>query len=75
MDRNTHLTQDYQILVPLMVANLLSFAISSHYQKVPVYHELLRQDGVRLPSASDAEAALAEAEADATEASPRTASS
>jgi chloride channel protein, CIC family len=44
------LTQDYQILVPLMVANLLSFAISSHYQKVPVYHELLRQDGVRLPS-------------------------
>jgi CIC family chloride channel protein len=46
------ITQDYQILVPLMVANMLSFAISRHYQPVPVYHALLRQDGVHLPSPS-----------------------
>jgi CIC family chloride channel protein len=46
------LTQDYQIIVPLMVANLLSFAISRHYQAVPIYHALLQQDGVHLPSAS-----------------------
>ena len=46
------ITQDYQILVPLMVANLLSFVISRHYQPVPVYHALLRQDGVHLPSAA-----------------------
>ena len=44
------ITQDYQILVPLMVANLLSFAISKRYQSAPVYHALLQQDGVHLPS-------------------------
>ena len=45
------ITQDYQILVPLMVANLLSFVISRRYQPVPVYRALLQQDGVHLPSA------------------------
>ena len=43
------ITQDYQILVPLMVANLLSFMISRRYQPVPVYHALLQQDHVHLP--------------------------
>ncbi len=43
------ITQDYQILVPLMVANMLSFVISRRYQPVPIYHALLEQDGVRLP--------------------------
>jgi CIC family chloride channel protein len=46
------ITQDYQILVPLMLANLLSFVISRHYQPVPVYHALLLQDGVHLPAPS-----------------------
>jgi CIC family chloride channel protein len=45
------ITQDYQILVPLMLANMLSFVISRRYQPVPVYHALLLQDGVHLPSA------------------------
>jgi CIC family chloride channel protein len=44
------ITQDYQILVPLMVANMLSFVISRRYQAVPVYHALLHQDGIHLPS-------------------------
>ena len=44
------ITQDYQILVPLMVANMLSFVISRRYQPVPVYHALLHQDGIHLPS-------------------------
>ncbi len=44
------ITQDYQILVPLMVANLLSFVVSRHYQPVPVYHALLHQDNVHLPT-------------------------
>jgi CIC family chloride channel protein len=44
------ITQDYQILVPLMVANLLSFIISRRFQPVPVYHALLHQDGVHLPA-------------------------
>jgi CIC family chloride channel protein len=43
------ITQDYQILVPLMVANMLSFVISRRYQPVPVYHALLHQDGIHLP--------------------------
>lgn len=42
------ITQDYQILVPLMVANLLSFVISRRFQPVPVYHALLQQDGIHL---------------------------
>lgn len=46
------ITQDYQILVPLMVANLLSFAISKRFQPVPVYHALLHQDGIHLPSSA-----------------------
>jgi CIC family chloride channel protein len=46
------ITQDYQILVPLMVANLLSFVISRHYQSTPVYHALLHQDGIHLPAVS-----------------------
>jgi CIC family chloride channel protein len=44
------ITQDYQILVPLMVANMLSFVISKRYQPVPIYHALLHQDGIHLPS-------------------------
>ena len=43
------ITQDYQILVPLMVANMLSFVISKRFQRVPVYHALLQQDDVHLP--------------------------
>jgi CIC family chloride channel protein len=44
------ITQDYQILVPLMVANLLSYVISKRYQPAPVYHALLQQDGIHLPT-------------------------
>ncbi len=43
------ITQDHQILVPLMVANMLSFLISKHYQPLPIYDALLLQDGVHLP--------------------------
>ncbi|MGE3177285.1 MAG: chloride channel protein [Vicinamibacterales bacterium] len=44
------ITQDYHILVPLMVANLLSFTISQWFQPSPIYHALLEQDGIHLPS-------------------------
>lgn len=43
------LTQDYQIIVPLMVANMLSFAISKRFQPVPVYDALLEQTHIYLP--------------------------
>ena len=51
------ITQDYQILVPLMVANLLSFVISRSYQPVPVYHALLQQDHIHLPPPGSASVA------------------
>jgi CIC family chloride channel protein len=44
------LTQDYQIFVPLMIANMISLYISRRYQAEPVYHALLIQDGIHLPS-------------------------
>jgi CIC family chloride channel protein len=44
------ITQDYQILVPLMVANLLSFMLARRYQPIPVYHALLQQDHIHLPA-------------------------
>lgn len=53
------MTQDYEIVVPLMVANLLSFLISRRYQPIPIYHALLRQDGVHLPTAAQSRAAAA----------------
>ena len=43
------LTQDYQIFVPLMIANMLSFVIARHYQSTPLYRALLEQDNVHLP--------------------------
>jgi CIC family chloride channel protein len=52
------ITQDYQIIVPLMVANLLSLAISARFQPVPVYDALLLQDGLKLAVAAPREAAL-----------------
>src|SRR5208283_1440505 len=46
------LTQDYQILVPLMIANMLSFVISKQYLPKPVYHALLEQDHIHLPGSA-----------------------
>lgn len=43
------LTDNYQVLVPLMVANMISFWISRHFQPKPLYHALLEQDDVYLP--------------------------
>jgi CIC family chloride channel protein len=43
------LTQDYQVLVPLMVANMISYLISKRYQPVSLYRALLEQDDVHLP--------------------------
>jgi chloride channel protein, CIC family len=45
------MTQDYAVIVPLMIANLVSLFISSRFQKKPLYEALAIQDGVHLPSA------------------------
>ena len=43
------LTQDYAVIVPLMISNLVSFFISSRLQREPIYEALARQDGIHLP--------------------------
>jgi CIC family chloride channel protein len=48
------LTQDYEILVPLMVANMLSLWLSQRLQPHPIYEALLHQDGIALAPPSPA---------------------
>src|ERR1700740_19687 len=45
-------TQDYAVIVPLMISNLVSFFISARLQREPIYDALARQDGIHLPSAA-----------------------
>jgi chloride channel protein, CIC family len=45
------MTQDYAVIVPLMIANLVSLFISSRLQHNPIYEELAVQDGIHLPTA------------------------
>ena len=49
------MTRDYAVIVPLMIANLTSFFISSRFQKQPIYEALAHQDGIHLPSYSTRE--------------------
>ncbi|HJZ97442.1 MAG TPA: chloride channel protein, partial [Candidatus Solibacter sp.] len=43
------ITRDYSIIVPLMIANLMSYFISSRLQDEPIYEALQHQDGIHLP--------------------------
>ncbi len=43
------MTQDYAVIVPLMIANLVSLFISSRLQRQPIYEALAVQDGLHLP--------------------------
>ena len=45
------MTQNYAVIVPLMIANLVSLFISSRLQRTPIYEALAIQDGIHLPSA------------------------
>jgi CIC family chloride channel protein len=47
------LTRDYTIIVPVMIANLISFAISYRLQRQPIYEALAYQEGVSLPTARE----------------------
>jgi hypothetical protein len=48
------ITRDYSIIVPLMIANLISYFIASRLQDEPIYEALQHQDGIRLPSGNRA---------------------
>ena len=43
------MTRDYAVIVPLMIANLVSLFISSRLQHEPIYEVLAHQDGIHLP--------------------------
>jgi CIC family chloride channel protein len=44
------MTRDYAVIVPLMIANLVSLFISTRFQPEPIYEALAQQDGIHLPS-------------------------
>ena len=43
-------TQDYAVIVPLMIANLVSLFVASLLQHEPIYEALAVQDGIHLPT-------------------------
>jgi CIC family chloride channel protein len=45
------MTQDYAVIVPLMIANLVSLFVASRLQHEPIYEALAVQDGIHLPTA------------------------
>jgi CIC family chloride channel protein len=52
------ITRDYTIIVPLMIANLIAYFISSRLQPEPIYEALLHQDGIHLPGGARARETL-----------------
>jgi CIC family chloride channel protein len=44
------MTQDYSVIVPLMISNLVSLFIASRLQPEPIYDALAVQDGIHLPT-------------------------
>ncbi|HVH71774.1 MAG TPA: chloride channel protein [Candidatus Dormibacteraeota bacterium] len=46
------MTQDYEVIVPLMISNLISLFVASRLQRTPIYDALAEQDGIHLPTAA-----------------------
>jgi CIC family chloride channel protein len=46
-------TQDYQIMLPVMIANMMSYAVAEVLHREPLFDVLARQDGIRLPRKED----------------------
>lgn len=49
------LTQNYNIILPLMIANITSYVLSGKFDKGSIYQRIAEQDGIRLPSHEDNE--------------------
>jgi CIC family chloride channel protein len=45
------MTRDYNVIVPLMISNLISFFVSASLQPEPIYEALAHQEGIHLPGA------------------------
>jgi CIC family chloride channel protein len=46
------MTSNYTLILPLMIANAVSYIMATRLQPVPIYEALLAQDGIHLPQAS-----------------------
>jgi chloride channel protein, CIC family len=42
------MTQNYSLILPLMIANATSYIVASRLQPTPIYEALLKQDGIQL---------------------------
>lgn len=49
------LTRDYNIILPLMISNMISYFLSSRLHKGSIYENLCEQDGIHLPKNEDNE--------------------
>lgn len=49
------LTQDYKIILPVMIANVTAYFISGRFDKGSIYEQISEQDGIHLPSHEDNE--------------------
>jgi chloride channel protein, CIC family len=45
------MTNNYSIILPLMIANITSYVVAIELSPTPIYDALLSQDGIRLPQA------------------------
>lgn len=52
------MTDGYGLILPLMIANSISYLLARRWQDKPIYEALLEQDGISLPHATSAAAAL-----------------
>lgn len=46
------MTGSYGLILPLMIANMTSYAIAKHFRGLPIYEALLVQDNIHLPHRS-----------------------
>ena len=46
------MTGGYGLVLPLMIANMIAFALARRWRPIPVYDALLLQDGIELPHGS-----------------------
>jgi chloride channel protein, CIC family len=49
------LTRDYNIILPLMIANIVSYILSGKIQPGSIYENISEQDGIHLPGREDNE--------------------
>lgn len=49
------LTRDYNIILPLMIANIVAYTLSAKLGKESIYERISEQDGIHLPTREDNE--------------------